>query len=238
MTNPNVQGQAVLPEAEAERETADGSEGPERPGWSRFSVLCGMLAPVVFVSVFAAEGWLRPGYLPAGMFVSELSLGPRGWIQIVNFLITGSLIVVFARSSVACKVSRAGAVLLALLGGSLFASGPFVTDSSALFNQVSVHGVIHGLLGAVVFSLAPAICFVCFGHFRRVPGERRFAFWTLLAALLLIAGIVVLKASQFPESPLYAWKGLIQRVVLLTFMAWLFSFALRLFRATARTSPG
>ena len=216
---------------------ADESERLERPERFGVSVLCGLIAPVVFVSVFALEGWIRSGYNPARMFVSELSLGPRGWIQIVNFLITGSLILVFARSSAAQKVSKAGAFLLALVGGSLFASGPFVTDPSVLFNQVSVHGLIHGLFGAVVFSLAPVICCVYFRQVFRVPGERRFALWTLVAALMLIAGTVVLKASQFPGSPLYAWKGLIQRAVLITFMAWLFWFALRLFRAPARTPP-
>ncbi len=54
-----------------------------------------MTAPVLFVAVFMVEGSLRPDYHPFSMFVSELSLGPRGWVQIINFLISRALLVVF-----------------------------------------------------------------------------------------------------------------------------------------------
>ena len=55
----------------------------------------GMIGPVLFIAIFTLEGWLRPGYNPLGMFVSELSLGPGGWIQIVNFIVFGVLLLVF-----------------------------------------------------------------------------------------------------------------------------------------------
>ena len=56
----------------------------------------GMIGPTLFVAVFTLEGWLRPGYNPLSMVVSELSLGPRGWIQITNFLMLGVLFLIFA----------------------------------------------------------------------------------------------------------------------------------------------
>ena len=72
-----------------------------------------MTAPVLFVAVFALEGRLCPGYHPSSMFVSELSLGPRGWIQIVNFLVTGALVFAFGcglaarfRSGTASRAGR------------------------------------------------------------------------------------------------------------------------------------
>ena len=196
----------------------------------RCAALAGMAAPMVFVSVFSLEGWLRPGYQPAGMFVSELSLGPRGWVQIASFLLTGGLILIFARALAVSRLggSRVGPILLGLIGVSLMASGPFRTDPSALFTQVSTHGLIHGLFGAVVFSLAPATCLVYFRHFRRGPAWQALTGWTLAAGLVLVVGIMVLKLSQQPGSQMYAWKGLIQRLVLVTFMAWLFAFAARL----------
>ena len=40
-----------------------------------------MIGPALFVSIFTIEGWLRPGYSACSMFVSELSLGPRGWAR-------------------------------------------------------------------------------------------------------------------------------------------------------------
>ncbi|WP_293914302.1 DUF998 domain-containing protein [Deinococcus sp.] len=196
----------------------------------RRGALAGMAAPTVFVSVFWLEGWLRPGYQPAGMFVSELSLGPRGWVQIASFVLTGGLILIFARALAVSRLggSRVGPVLLGLIGASLMASGPFKTDPSALFTQVSTHGLIHGLFGAVVFALAPATCLVYVRPFRRGPAWQPLATWTLAAGLVLVVGIIVLKLSQQPGSQMYAWKGLIQRLVLVTFMAWLFAFAARL----------
>ena len=46
-----------------------------------------MIGPALFVVTFTIEGCLRPGYRAREMFVSELSLGPRGWIQIANFIV-------------------------------------------------------------------------------------------------------------------------------------------------------
>ena len=56
-----------------------------------------MLAPVLFVAVFTIAGWLRQGYDPLSTYVSELALGQRGWIQMVNFIILGVLMLVFSR---------------------------------------------------------------------------------------------------------------------------------------------
>ena len=197
-----------------------------------------MLAPVLFVSVFSIEGWLRPGYYPSSMFVSELSLGPRGWVQIASFMTTGALLLIFAggvaRYFAGGNASRVGLLCLRIIGGSLIVSGPFITDRAALFNQHTVHGLIHGIFGALVFSLAPVSCFVYFVRFRRDPSWRTLASWTLLAGIILVIGIGFLKASQFPAGQLFAWKGLIQRAVLIVFMAWLFASAWRLWRAPVR----
>jgi len=53
------------------------------------------------------------------MYVSELSLGPRGWIQIVNFVVFGLLFLFFARGVAAefrqGKASKAGLYFSLLL---------------------------------------------------------------------------------------------------------------------------
>ena len=74
-----------------------------------------MVGAVVFVSVFIVYGWLYPGYSWTSMFVNELSLGPHGWVQALNFMVTGAL------------------VLVEVIGVSLIASGLFATDPSAMF---------------------------------------------------------------------------------------------------------
>jgi len=42
----------------------------------------------------------------------------------------------------------------------------------------------------------------------------------------------VLRFSQVPEAGLFGYKGLVQRVVLVTFMAWLFAVSARLHRVS------
>ncbi len=57
----------------------------------------GMIGPVHIVSIFIIEGRLRVGYNSLAMYVSALSLGPSGWVQILNFVIFGLLLLAFAR---------------------------------------------------------------------------------------------------------------------------------------------
>ncbi len=195
-----------------------------------------------FVAIFAVRGWLRPGYSPTSMFVSELSLAPQGWIQIVNFIVSGLLLVVFGRGLAVVLdggvSGRAGPLLVQLIGIALAASGPFVTDPSTTFVRHSVHGIIHGLLGAVVFALAPATCLVLYRRFRRDPAWRGLASATLVVGVGLIVGVVLLKVSEQPTSALFAWKGLVQRIILIVFLGWLSVVAARLWRiATSREPP-
>jgi hypothetical protein len=207
--------------------------------WSAFQVtnLAGIIAPIIFVTLFTIEGWLRPGYSPINMFVSELSLGTEGWTQIINFLITGFLIFLFGRGVAKQftfkKAPKIGSICLQIIGLSLIISGPFITDPSAMFNQHSIHGIIHGIFGAIVFSLFPVTCFVFFHSFRNDLSWRVFARWTLAIGILLVIGIGFLKVSQFPQSSLFIWKGLIQRIILIAYMAWLCAFATQLSKRAA-----
>src|SRR5688572_20204514 len=111
----------------------------------RLAAWAGMIGSILFVATFTLEGWLRPGYQPARMFVSELALGPRGWIQAVNFVVFGVLFLVFAWGVAAAfpdgKASRAGPILLMIIGASFLASGFFVMDPVATPpDQTSLHG--------------------------------------------------------------------------------------------------
>lgn len=198
-----------------------------------------MIGAVLFVAVFSVAGLLDAGYSPTGMFVSELSLGPLGWVQILNFMLTGTLFLVFGRGLAAHfstgTASRAGPLLVQGMGACLIASGPFTTDPASMFGQASMHGIVHGIFGALFFTLAPVSCFVFFRRFRSDPHWRPFAGWTLAAGVALTLGIVLLKVSQQPGSGLFEWKGLVQRAVLVVFLAWIFAVAHRL-RRRSRSS--
>ena len=192
-----------------------------------------MIGSTLFVTVFAVEGWLRPGYDAFSNYVSELSFGPRGWIQRVNFVVLGTLFLLFTRGAADefhdGKASTAGPVLLTIIGFSLFASGLLVTEPMAMFGrQTSWHGIIHGIFGALVFSLAPVTCFVFLRRFREDPAWRALRFWTAAAGGIIVAAVVLMKVGQAPLSPMHASVGLVQRVALVTYLGWIFTFAWRL----------
>lgn len=49
----------------------------------------GMLGTALFTLSFTINGFLRPDYNPVQRYVSELSIGPQGWIQMVSFMFLG-----------------------------------------------------------------------------------------------------------------------------------------------------
>ncbi len=205
----------------------------------RLAAIAGMIAPLLFVGNFTIEGWLRPGYRAREMFVSELSLGPRGWIQIVNFMLTGVLLLVFTRGVAvgfrdAGRASRAGPILLAIIGIGFLASGPFVMDPpSTPADQMTLHSKLHwNVFGALVFSLSPVSCFVFLRRFRADPAWRSLQWPTLAAGIITLAAVIFMAVAPTrpPEPPngFNAWNGAVQRVFIITYLAWVFIFAWRL----------
>ena len=199
-------------------------------GWA------GMIGSALFITVFMVEGWLRPGYDWLSTFISELSIGPRGWIQIVNFMILGTLFLVFTRGVAAefreGKASKAGPILLAIIGFSFLVSGPLVTDLAATpRDQMSTHGLLHGIFGALVFSLSPVSCFVFWRRFREDPNWSQLQGWTLIAGIITTVAVILLSAATKTTvipNMFTPWNGLIQRMVIIPYLIWIFTFASRL----------
>ena len=210
--------------------------------YAQFAVWAGMLAPALFVTVFLVEGWIRPGYDPMAEYVSALSLGGRGWVQMVNFLLFGALLFGFTRAVAARfpdgKASRWGLILLTIISICYFFSGPFVMDPAGTpLAQTTFHGNLHGILGALAFVCMPISIFVYYRRFRSDPQWQFLQGWTLALGIIcagvdlyfsIISKVPILLASQNP------WIGLIQRGVILPFMAWVFVFALGMTRANAQ----
>jgi len=193
----------------------------------------GLIGTVIFTLSFTLNGIFTPDYDPVQRYVSELSLGPHGWIQIVNFMFLGVCLMVFAfgvsRSFPSGKASRAGPALLIIIAACYFISGPLVTDPLSMFdNQQSVSGILHGIFGALVFALSPVCCFVFWRRFRADPDWKRMQTWTFVAGIVMAIIVVLMKIAQPHSSALNEWAGLIQRCSLLTFYAWVFAFSLGL----------
>jgi len=127
------------------------------------------------------------------------------------------------------RASRAGPILLSIIAICYFVSGPLVTDPLSMFdNQQTVQGAMHGIFGALVFALSPICTFIYWLRFRIDPKWEYLQKWTLIAASIMLATVVLMKIAQPQASPLNVWAGIIQRCSLLSFYAWVFTFALGL----------
>jgi hypothetical protein len=204
----------------------------------QFSAGAGVIGPALFVGIFTLEGWLRPGYDPLTMYISALSLGPRGWIQIANFIVLGVLLLAFARGITTefptGNAARGGPILLTLLAVLFIISGIFVMDPmDTPPDQLSLSGTVHGLAGGIIFVSMPITIFVFLRRFRVDANWQSFQSWTLVLGIIEAAGVVFFSVVSKPPELLNTfadWIGLIQRAALMPFMLWLFLFALNLLK--------
>jgi hypothetical protein len=204
----------------------------------KLSAWAGIVAPVLFVGVFTLEGIFRNGYDPISMYISALSLGVRGWIQIANFLILGLLLFLFtlglAKEFPTGNASRGGIITLYIISVLFFISGPFVMDPAETpANQMSIHGLIHGIAGGIVFLLMPIIIFIFLRRFLSDIKWQSFRWWTLVLAIIEALGVIVFTyVSKIPvEQNAYINSlGLFQRIALIPFMVWLCIFAIEVLR--------
>jgi hypothetical protein len=174
---------------------------------------CGVAGGPLFVLVFLINDRIKDDYDPVRDFVSEAAIGPGGWLQIASFLVTGTLMMLFA-VGVSRAVSPWTGRLVGLFGAGLVLAGVFVTDSAP--TDVSTwHGKAHTIVSVVVFVALAAACFTA-ARWRPTPAWRRWCRTVGVAVpvLFVLAGGI---ASA---------TGVLQRVYLTVSFAWLAALAL------------
>ena len=219
---------------------------PERPVPNGFhgrpptplGVIAGLLAPPIFGLLVLLQDVWRVDFASTRRFISELAIGPWGWLQIANFLVSGPLVVLFARTLAAHfhddKAGRWGAYMLAVIGTSMFFSGVFVADASgAPPDEATWHGAVHLLFGLTVFTLIPASCLLFLRCFRRSERWRVMRNWTVVTALIAGGFWIILIPTPFIPAlaavfePVYERVGVANRVVVGVWLLWLFLTASR-----------
>ncbi len=192
-----------------------------------------MTGSLLFIVAFVLQDILQAGFHWQSRAVSEHALGSYGWIQIASFVVTGFLLIVFARGVAEAfrqsPGSRLGPFVLSITGACLLLSGPFVTDPApvaAFSSAATLRGNIHAVLGAIAFTLMPLSCFLFYRAFRKDGAWRSLAGWTLAACIVIVLAIMLMKLAQLGLAGNFL--GLFQRVVLLAYFGWIFAFAFTL----------
>jgi hypothetical membrane protein len=193
-------------------------------GWTRWLLTGGVIGPILFIAVFLVEGWTRAGYDPMRMFVSLLSLGPGGWQQVANFVVSGLLVlggaVGLRRVLVDGPGSRWGPWLIGLAGIGLVLAGVFATDPAQGYppgaplgmpSSPTWHSALHLLASTFVFIGLPVAMVLMARRFR--GEESRWALYCWLSAV----GVLVF---LFAGLAFTSVAGLLQRVAILLALGW------------------
>lgn len=233
----------VVPEepngAEAQ---SDWSFTPQTFTRQRMLATAGICAPILFALGFVIQGFLRTdlrlGYNPITQEVSDLTAGSLGWIQQVNFLVFGLLVIAFgiglSRGVRKASPWMVGPLLIIWNGIELIIAGLFPRRENAaghIYDPLGVH-----MLNGMLFFLSIGIVLVLLS-LQLARDER----WRNLAIYTRVTGILVFVLNVlngfFAEAagdPLHPWLGLFQRTILAVWFLCLIILALRLWHLGGR----
>ena len=203
----------------------------------RISGFAGILGPIAFVTVFLVLGQITPGYSAITDVISNLELGQIGWVQQLNFLQMGTLIIVFAigfrrvMAGVAQRRLRLATALLIL-------SGLGMVDA-AFFTPA--YPVEHVLGGFLLFMIPLLIAmFLIAREFLRAK-FRNLGLYSLangvLVLLLLLYFLFGLGLSAPPGGSPVGVTGVVNRAFVVLALSWFCIIGTRLIRNKILARP-
>jgi len=168
----------------------------------------GLVAGPLFVAVFLVEPAFHDGYDPMRHPVSSLELGPSGWVQMLNFIVTGGLFLAGAIGMRATLTSgrgrKWGPRLIAAFGVGMIGAGIFRPDPAFGFppgtpdakpDPVSWHGVLHYSIASAAF-LALVIAAAVFARRFAAARNRGWAFGSAAVGAALLAGVAAISSGS------------------------------------------
>ena len=178
-----------------------GLDGGALPVRAWLLLAAGTAGGLVFTGVYLAEGATRAGYRTLAQPISALSLGPGGWVQQLNFILFGVLVLLSAAGWRAALAPGRGAlafpVLRVIAGVGLVMDGLFAQDPSGGYppgtraGVPTAHGQVHTLFAMITIIALAGGCFALTARFAAEPLWRR---WAVFAAAAGVATIVFIAA--------------------------------------------
>ncbi len=163
---------------------------------------CAVVAGPLYIVLVLLQMLIRDGFDISRHPASLLSNGDLGWIQIVNFALSGLLFVAGAVGlyrvlvPVAGRRGAWGAWLIGVFGAGMVAASVFSADPVDGFppgtplgppTTISTQGFVHFLVGMIGFLALMAACFVL-GRWFAAIGRRGWAtFSTVTGAVFLLS---------------------------------------------------
>jgi hypothetical membrane protein len=155
---------------------------------TKLQLLAGVVATPLFFVIALAQAFSHRGFDLTRHYLSQLSTGDLGWIQMTNFIVVGALYVLCAAAMGRVLSSGRGATwgprLIGAFGVALIAAGVFVADPAngypVGYPQVDPtwHSIAHGVAALSSGLLLTAAIFVFAARF---AAEKRMS-WAIYSA--------------------------------------------------------
>src|SRR5262245_41424768 len=171
--------------------------------------LAGMIGPIWFTTLVVVQGFLLPDYSHVALPISALAAWPTGWIQNVNFYVTGVLGMAFAlalhHAVQPTRRGEAGIALLALGGLGVVWAGIFPWK---MVDGVPTETAPH-VVGALMTFTGTGLGFIVFSRRMNAdPVWRDLATYTMLTGIVIILLFVAVGFFAIDDAaPLHAWAG-------------------------------
>ena len=179
---------------------------------TRALLACGLVAGPLWWAVVLVQMVTRPGFDVRRHAISLLSLGDVGWIQVINFIVAGTLLVAGAlgmRRALdggrggAWGPPLVGAFGLGLIGAGLFAPDPlngFPPGTPTSPGQLSVHGALHLLFSSASFLSLIVVASVVFARRFAALAQRGLAVYAVAAGVCVLAAWAALAVTAAGSS--------------------------------------
>jgi hypothetical protein len=167
---------------------------------TRARLAAGAVAAPLWAAVSLGQAATRDGFDLTRHPLSLLSTGSLGWLQIVNFVLAGALLVAGAGGLHQVLRGTPGGTwvprLVRISGFGLIAAGVLVMDPADGFPigtpagmpaSMSWHSIGHMVAGSICFTALIAACYTLVRHFR-ATGQGRRAVAAGLAGTALLVG--------------------------------------------------
>lgn len=195
----------------------------------------GAVAGPAFMIAVTIQGAVRPDYDPLRDSISALALGSgAGWIQNLNFVLTGVLTIGLAFGLLGATGRRTiwGPALAAVWGAGALLAGVFPTDPDPSYpplndGAATLQGMVHNWTAGMGFA-ALCVSTLVFARWFARGGQRGWALYSAISGAVFL--IFTLLHNYFGRQlgrSLSDFGGLFQRCAVVIGFAWLTAVAIQ-----------
>ena len=195
----------------------------------------GLAAGVLSLALTTIQGFFREGFDPWHQTICALTLGPGGWLQMLNMVAFGAVVLTtvspWRRVLAGARGGTTYPVITALFGASFIGVGIILPDPTPGYDPqgLALHatplGVAHIAIAGIATLSSVIGLFVMGARLARDPAWRKWTLYSWVAAVIAIACVTVFCIwSTQPRG----FAGTFERGATLVPILWMFAFLSRL----------